>query len=713
MRNKPVKWLFCYFCLVTTWTNTGPLLLGQTPHGSITGIVTDRSGAAIVDAQILLIDTDTGRKFQVSTDAEGRYSVQDIPTGIYDIRVSVAGFKTITVNSVSIAASQWRTVDVVVDAGPPPPPRPPPPPASIWKDGHPPPRSSHKFADPVWNVWAERSATPSFKPQSLQRGLDHTVVVNLAALSYRQFEGEGVYSQDSSASFAEWVERNNDIDSADVEVLVIPDQRYFQMRGENAKPLHIDLKKIRDARKSELYLYRSPFEYLHSHGGEAPFSFGMQFFRLKTMPNAPLGNAPVALSIWADGKPIDEVAVNLCVAVRAEDICPTSSASSSYSLRGVDLSGKQDLPDAALHLIERGSDVVGVFRCNSCGGGGYLCWTIGQQADGWLANRVSEVVQHLTPPVSSQEYFTQAGDVLYNLIFPNSQDPDEAGAEKAFGSFFSAAHAKGPADQPLSLFVRLLSNKPNLVLFPIGLMRAPLPDGSKGFLGLNVNIEAPLELQDYSVPSKCISNWVLFVPPADPNDSLGLGDLADARDYASGWIDLMAKSCPECTYTDPGKFSDWLLGNNQPVTAKASQAVVVLSQYKNNSLFFNGAAENPPSVPSGSIRRTFAAPSFVILDACGTAAPGGSEFIRALNSHGVYSLISTSTAIPGPMGGQFLKIFMELLTKHPEYTVSRARYEAVKTLNDTHGSNDKPYGPQALVFTLVGNGSLHLCMPQR
>ncbi|MGB9073276.1 MAG: hypothetical protein WCC22_11600 [Terriglobales bacterium] len=49
---------------------------------------------------------------------------------------------------------------------------------------------------------------------------------------------------------------------------------------------------------------------------------------------------------------------------------------------------------------------------------------------------------------------------------------------------------------------------------------------------------------------------------------------------------------------------------------------------------------------------------------------------------------------------------MELLTKHPEYTVSRARYGAVKALSEMHGSNDKPYGPQAPVFTLVGNGSL-------
>jgi hypothetical protein len=35
-----------------------------------------------------------------------------------------------------------------------------------------------------------------------------------------------------------------------------------------------------------------------------------------------------------------------------------------------------------------------------------------------------------------------SGDFLYNLIFPNQQDPDEVDAAKAFQSFFSAAHAK-------------------------------------------------------------------------------------------------------------------------------------------------------------------------------------------------------------------------------------------------------------------------------
>ena len=693
MQFGAVKRRLCCFCLAAMLTVAGSSILGQNFQDSITGTVTNANHWEIVGAHVVLIERSTGRQFETTTNDEGMYAFRNLPAGQYDIHVELKNYRPSEVRTISVAPSVSQVFDAVLDVAD----------KAL---------ASHHFRDPAWNVWAERSLTLSFRPVNLQRGQDYTLVVNLAALQYRQFEGEGVYSQESSTSFGDWLKRNADIESADVEIVAIPDQRYLQMRADRVKPFHIDLKKLRDVQKRGFSLTQgSPLASLRHGNGEARFSFGIQSFPLRVLPNAPLGNAPLALSIWANGKPVDEVLVNLCVAAKPEDVCPTPFTSNSESLQGVDLSGNQKFPDAALHVIERGSDVVGVFRCNSCTGGEYLSWWIGPQAEGWLAQQLSEIEQHLTPPVP-QEYFATSGDLLYNLIFTNLKDPNEPAAEKAFKSFFFAAHAKASTEQPSSLFVRLLSSKPSLVLFPMGLMRVPLPDGSKDFLGFNVNIEAPLELQDYTVASNCISNWILFVPPESDNPSA----LQVARDSARDWIDLMTKACPDCTYTDPEKFTNWLLKGDSSVTPTAGQAVVVLSQYKENELFFNDSGEGPPpSVPSVSIRRLFAAPSFAILDACGTAAPGESEFIRALNSHGVYSLVSTSTAIPGKMGGEFLRIFMELLTKHPEYTISRARYEAVRELANVP-SNDKvpkPYGPQALVFNLVGNGSLKLCMPQQ
>jgi hypothetical protein len=634
------------------------------------------------------------------------YAFRGLLAGHYDVRVESRGYLPSETRSVTVELPVYKSLyveplqdQVVVDV--------------VLKVADRSP-AFHGPEGPAWNVWAERSPTLSFQPEDLQRGQDYRLVVNLAAMQYRRFEGEGVYSQESSESFRDWLQHHADIDSAEVEILVVPDQRYLQLPAEHAKRLHVDVRKIRDVQDRGYILPGSPLAFLRRNNGDARWSFGIESFPLRVLPTAPLGSAPLALSFWANGKPIDEVALNLCVVAGPEDKCPSGSASGGYTLRGIDLSGNQKFPDAALHLIERGTDLVGVFRCNSCAGGGYLSWAITQETGGWLADRVSEVMQLLTPPVQSQGSFTQAGDVLYNLVFPNSQDRDEAEAERAFSGFFVTARAKRSTDVPSSLFVRFLSNRPSLVLVPMGLMRVPLPGGSKDFLGFSVNIEAPLELQDYSVQSKCISDWVLLVPPASEKS----GELADARDYANaaGWIDLMTKSCPDCTYSDPAKFSDWLLGNTQPLPPTDSQALVVLSQYRNNRLFFDGTVDNPPSVPSGSIRRKFPTPSFAVLDACGTAAPGGSEFIRALNAHGVSSLVATSAAIPGPLGGHFLRIFMELLKNHPDYTVSRARFEAVRALSEVHWTNahneDQPFGAQALEFSLVGNGSLRLCLPK-
>lgn len=564
-------------------------------------------------------------------------------------------------------------------------------------------------SDPVWNVWAERSSSPVFRPENLQRGQDYSVVVNLAALKFRESQGNRVYSQDVAAPFAEWMSRHPELDAADIEVLVVPDGRYLQLLDQRTKVLTVDLKQARLVHDEGFTLDGSPFEVLRSHQGRAPFSFGMVSFRARVPKTAPLGNAPVALSFWVDGRPVDEVAVNLCVAADATTTCPTSQAAQEHTLRGADLADTGGPPGGALHVIERGNDVVGVFRCSHCQNGAYLTWTVGRQTAGWLSDRINELVQRLTPPLADQKRFLQEGDALHNLLFPDPQDPDGAEADRAFARFISTARSATAGAPPTSLFVRVLPNEPTLLLLPVGLMRVPLADGTKAYVGFSVNVESPLELQDYTVPQGCISNWVLFTPP--PGEDLGEASTARAYANARGWLDSVAKTCPGCSYTDPGRFVEWLsggAGTGQPVTG---QALVVLSQYRNNSLFFDSAVDNPPSVPSASIRRRFGSPSFALLDACGTAAPGGSEFARSLNLHGVSTVLSTSAAISGSLGGHFLEAFMNEIREHPDYSVSRARFEAVKVVSRRKEREGRTYGEQALLFSLAGNGRLRLCPP--
>ena len=67
----------------------------QSPSGTISGIVTDPQGAAIAEAEILVVNDTTRVQYAGRTNQEGIYLVSNVPPGAYRIQVSKLGFKTI------------------------------------------------------------------------------------------------------------------------------------------------------------------------------------------------------------------------------------------------------------------------------------------------------------------------------------------------------------------------------------------------------------------------------------------------------------------------------------------------------------------------------------------------------------------------------------------------------------------------------------------
>ena len=77
-----------WFLLLTMFAS---LAFGQVGNGTITGVVTDASGAIVAAAAVEARNTETGVAFRgVSTNA-GDYAITDLPVGIYAVTVTGQG----------------------------------------------------------------------------------------------------------------------------------------------------------------------------------------------------------------------------------------------------------------------------------------------------------------------------------------------------------------------------------------------------------------------------------------------------------------------------------------------------------------------------------------------------------------------------------------------------------------------------------------------
>jgi hypothetical protein len=67
----------------------------QSPTGTISGIVLDPSGKAIVEAEVRVINDATGVQYPTKSNGDGIYVVPNLPPGTYRLQVEKLGFKTL------------------------------------------------------------------------------------------------------------------------------------------------------------------------------------------------------------------------------------------------------------------------------------------------------------------------------------------------------------------------------------------------------------------------------------------------------------------------------------------------------------------------------------------------------------------------------------------------------------------------------------------
>src|SRR6185312_14308294 len=86
-------------------------------NSTVTGIVTDQSGAVVSGAQIDLTDTATGATKTATTGETGLYSISTLNAGSYDMKVTAKGFQTFAQKGIVVNISATFRVDVKLTVG--------------------------------------------------------------------------------------------------------------------------------------------------------------------------------------------------------------------------------------------------------------------------------------------------------------------------------------------------------------------------------------------------------------------------------------------------------------------------------------------------------------------------------------------------------------------------------------------------------------------
>src|SRR5215469_6993138 len=93
--RRVVRWFVVLCCAVAFCALMGVRSNAQVNTGTLSGQVTDASGAVVPEATLTVKDDNTGYTREVKSSGDGDYVFPDLPIGQYTITVEAPGFQTL------------------------------------------------------------------------------------------------------------------------------------------------------------------------------------------------------------------------------------------------------------------------------------------------------------------------------------------------------------------------------------------------------------------------------------------------------------------------------------------------------------------------------------------------------------------------------------------------------------------------------------------
>jgi protocatechuate 3,4-dioxygenase beta subunit len=95
----------------------GTVALRAATGGSISGTVTDQTGAVVPDATLELVNTGQHSTYRVKSDKQGLYSFPNLGVGHYDLTITAQGFTTQRKTDLTVDTDSAVRVDATLAIG--------------------------------------------------------------------------------------------------------------------------------------------------------------------------------------------------------------------------------------------------------------------------------------------------------------------------------------------------------------------------------------------------------------------------------------------------------------------------------------------------------------------------------------------------------------------------------------------------------------------
>ncbi len=106
--------VFSLLALLIAWALP---VLAQSDRGTITGRVTDQTGAVVTEAKVTATNIETNEVREAKTTGEGNFTIPQVAAATYQLKVEAPGFKIATVDNIKVAVQGTRSVEVKLEIG--------------------------------------------------------------------------------------------------------------------------------------------------------------------------------------------------------------------------------------------------------------------------------------------------------------------------------------------------------------------------------------------------------------------------------------------------------------------------------------------------------------------------------------------------------------------------------------------------------------------